>query len=92
VGERDGGDLDQVSGAAVRWLTAEAYQRSGKPDSAALMYRLVLDPTGIPFSHLALRGLTYSAATRRQALLAQAGSVQDPPNPARDTAVVSRTP
>jgi serine/threonine-protein kinase len=92
VGERDGGDLDQVSGTAVRWLTAEAYERVGKPDSAAMMYRLVLDPTRIPFSHLALRGLAYSPATRRRALLAEAGSVQDPPNPARDTAGVSRTP
>jgi len=81
-----------VSGAAVRWLTAEAYERAGKADSAAIMYRLVLDPTGIPFSHLALRGLAYLPAARRRALLAEAGSVQDPPNPARATAGVSRTP
>jgi hypothetical protein len=33
------------------------------------MYELVLDPTRTPFSHLALRGLVYSFASRRLALL-----------------------
>jgi hypothetical protein len=69
IGERDGGDLDQVSGLALRWLMAEAYERTGKPDSAAVMYQLVLDPTRTPFSHLALRGLVYSSASRRLAAL-----------------------
>jgi tetratricopeptide (TPR) repeat protein len=69
AGERDGGDLDQVSGAAVRWLVAEAYERLGKPDSAAAMYELILDPSGVPFGHLPLRGLTYPFASRRLASL-----------------------
>jgi serine/threonine-protein kinase len=69
IGERDGGDLDQVSGMALRWLMAEAYERTGKPDSAAVMYQLVLEPTRTPFSHLALRGLVYPSASRRLASL-----------------------
>jgi tetratricopeptide (TPR) repeat protein len=92
VGERDGGDLDQVSGAAVRWLVAETYERAGRPDSAAIMYGLVLDPTRTPFSHLALRGLVYAPAIRRRALFAAASSTGDAPASPRDTAGVSRTP
>ena len=69
TGELDGGDLDQVSGLAVRWLTAEAYERLGKPDLAATMYEKVLDPRHLPFSHLALRGLVHPFASRRLALL-----------------------
>jgi hypothetical protein len=70
-GERDGGDPDQVSSMAVRWLLADAYARTGRPDSAAAIFELVLDPTRTPFSHLALRGLVYSFASRRVALLYQ---------------------
>jgi hypothetical protein len=92
VGERDGGDLDQVSGTALRWLVAETYERAGKPDSAAIMYQLVLDPTRTPFSHLALRGLAYQSAIRRRALLESASSTGDPPGSPRDTAGVSRSP
>ena len=73
AGELDGGDLDQVSGMALRWLMAQAYERTGKADSAAAMYQLVLDPTRTPFSHLALRGLVYSFATRRIAELQRQG-------------------
>lgn len=69
VGERDGGDLHQVSGTAVRLLLADAYGRVGRADSAAAMFELVLDPSRTPFSHLALRGLVYSAARKRLALL-----------------------
>ena len=70
-GEHDGGDPDQVSSMAVRWLLADAYARTGRPDSAAATFELVLDPTRTPFSHLALRGLVYSFASRRLALLYQ---------------------
>jgi serine/threonine-protein kinase len=70
-GELDGGDPDQVSSIAVRWLLADAYARTGRPDSAAATLELVLDPRRTPFSHLALRGLVYSFATRRLALLYQ---------------------
>ena len=69
TGELDGGDLDQVSGMAVRWLTAEAYEHLGRPDLAAAMYQMVLDPRRTPFSHLALRGLVHSFASQRLALL-----------------------
>jgi len=69
AGERDGGDLDQVSGMALRWLMADAYDHTGKADSAAAMYELVLDPTRTPFSHIALRGLVHSFASRRLAVL-----------------------
>jgi len=69
VGERDGGDLGQVSSMAVRWLAAEAYERVGRADSASVMYEMVLDPSRTPFGHLALRGLVYSFARRRLALL-----------------------
>jgi serine/threonine protein kinase/tetratricopeptide (TPR) repeat protein len=64
-GELDGGDLNQVSSMAVRWLMAETYEHIGKADSAAVMYRLVIDPTHTPFTHLALRGLVYPYAMRR---------------------------
>jgi tetratricopeptide (TPR) repeat protein len=77
TGEPDGGDLDQVSSMALRWLMAEAYERTGKPDSAEAMYELVLDPTRTPFSHLALRGLVHSFASRRLALLQRAGGRPD---------------
>jgi hypothetical protein len=69
AGERDGGDLHQVSSMALRWLMADAYGRLGRADSAAAMYELVLDPTGTPFSHLALRGLVHSFARQRLARL-----------------------
>jgi hypothetical protein len=70
-GELDGGDPDQVSSMAVRWLLADAYARTGRPDSAAATFELVLDPTRTPFSHIPLRGLVYSFASRRLALLYQ---------------------
>ena len=69
AGEPDGGDLDQVSAMAVRWLMGDAYYRMGKADSAAAMYERVLDPSRTPFSHLALRGLVHSFASRRLALI-----------------------
>jgi tetratricopeptide (TPR) repeat protein len=69
LGERDGGDLDQVPSLALRWLLADAYQRLGRTDSAAAYFERTLDPTGTPFNHLALRGLAYSFAQRRLALL-----------------------
>ena len=64
VGELDGGNLDQVSGAAVRWLVADAYTRLGERDSAAAMYARLIDPTRTPFGHLGLRGLVYPFASR----------------------------
>ncbi len=65
-GEHDG-DPDQVSSMAVRWLLADAYSRTGQLDSAAAKFELTLDPTRLPFSHLALRGLLATFARRRLA-------------------------
>jgi hypothetical protein len=69
VGERDGADLDQPSGAAARLLVAEAYERLGQLDSAATFYLRALDPSHVPFGHLALRGLVHPFALRRLALV-----------------------
>jgi hypothetical protein len=63
------GDPDQVSSMAVRRLLANAYTHIDQPDSAAATFQLILAPTRTPFSHLALRGLVYSFASRRLALL-----------------------
>jgi hypothetical protein len=69
LGEHDGSSPDQVASIATRWLVAEAYQRGGKPDSAAAYLELAIAPTRVPFSHLALRGLAYPFAQRRLAIL-----------------------
>ncbi len=69
VGERDGADPAQPSGAAARLLVAEAYERLGRPDSAEAFYLRALDPTHVPYGHLALRGLVHPFALRRLALV-----------------------
>jgi tetratricopeptide (TPR) repeat protein len=69
VGELDGADPSQPSGAAARLLVAQAYERLGRPDSAAAFYLRALDPTHLPFGHLALRGLVHPFALRRLALV-----------------------
>jgi tetratricopeptide (TPR) repeat protein len=69
VGERDGADPGQPSGAAAQLLVAQAYERLGRPDSAVAFYLRVLDPTHVPFGHLALRGLVRPFALRRLALV-----------------------
>jgi serine/threonine-protein kinase len=71
VGELDGADPDQPSGAVARLLVGEAYERLGRPDSAAAFYLRVLDPTHVPFGHLALRGLVHPFVLRRLALVYQ---------------------
>ncbi len=68
-GEHDGSSPDQVASIAVRWLLADAYEQVGKPDSAVIYFALAVEPTRVPFSHLALRGLAYPFAQRRLALL-----------------------
>jgi tetratricopeptide (TPR) repeat protein len=67
--ELDGGDPDQVSSLALRWVLADAYAHAGRPDSAAALFDLVLDPARTPFNHLVLRGLAYSSAKQRLAAL-----------------------
>ncbi len=66
-GEHDGSSPAQVASISVRWLIADAYERLGRPDSAAVYYELAIAPTRVPFSHLALRGLVYPFAQRRLA-------------------------
>ena len=64
-GEHDGSSPGQVASIATRWLIADAYQRTGRPDSAAAYLQLAIAPTRVPFSHVALRGLVYLFAQRR---------------------------
>jgi tetratricopeptide (TPR) repeat protein len=78
TGELDGGDLNQVSSMAVRLLMARAYERTGSPDSAAMMYRMILNPARTPFTHLALRGLAYPFASRRLAQLGRSSTIAGP--------------
>jgi tetratricopeptide (TPR) repeat protein len=67
--ELDGGDPDQVSSLALRWVLADAYAHVGRADSTAALLEMVLDPARMPFNHLVLRGLVYSSASKRLALL-----------------------
>jgi len=66
-GEHDGSSPAQVASISLRWLVADAYERLGRADSAAVYYELAVAPTRVPFSHLALRGLVYPFAQRRLA-------------------------
>ena len=66
-GEHDGSSPAQVASVSLRWLIADAYERLGRADSAAVYYELAIAPTRVPFSHLALRGLIYPFAQRRLA-------------------------
>ena len=68
-GEHDGSSPEQVASVATRWLVADAYEQAGRLDSAAAYLELVIAPTRVPFSHLALRGLVYPFAQRRLAVL-----------------------
>ena len=68
-GEHDGSSPAQVASLATRWLLADAYQRAGRLDSAAAYLELAVASTRVPFSHLALRGLAYSFAERRLAVI-----------------------
>jgi tetratricopeptide (TPR) repeat protein len=69
VGEHDPTILDRPDSFLLRWLVATAYQNLGKPDSSAVFFNLILQPTRIPPGHLALRGLTYNFARQRLAEL-----------------------
>ena len=71
TGEQDPTILDRADSFMQRWLVAEAYQRNGKADSAAHYFALMLQPTGMPPGHYALRGLPYSFANFRLAEIAK---------------------
>ncbi len=59
------------SGALIRrrWLVADAYERMGKLDSAAVYFELLVTPKRIDWRSIMFRGLTHSFALRRLALL-----------------------
>jgi tetratricopeptide (TPR) repeat protein len=67
-GEHDASLLNRPSSLSLRWLAAEAYAQLRRPDSAAAMMELALQPTRMPGSAFALRGLIYPFAHRRLAL------------------------
>jgi hypothetical protein len=67
-GEHDATLLGRPSSLSLRWLAAEGYTRLHKPDSAAAMMELVLQPTRMPGSAYGLRGFIYPFAHRRLAL------------------------
>jgi serine/threonine-protein kinase len=55
----------------VEWVVADAYEKLGMPDSAAVHFDRLADPVGDPsfWGYVGLRGLTHSFAHRRAALL-----------------------
>ena len=78
-GEHDGSSPAQVASVSVRWLVADAYERLGRADSAAVYYELAVAPTRVPFSHLALRGLVYPFAQSRLARIRGSNEQLNPP-------------
>jgi tetratricopeptide (TPR) repeat protein len=68
-GEHDPTVLDRPDSFLLRWLVATAYERLGRPDSAAMYFDLILRPSHMPPGHFALRGLPYGFAHLRLAAL-----------------------
>jgi serine/threonine-protein kinase len=68
-GEHDPALLDRPSSLMMRWLVGDAYDQLGWPDSAAAYFERITEPSDMPPAHFALRGLTFSFAHRRLALL-----------------------
>lgn len=66
-GENDSALLDRVGSLSLRWLAAEAYAQSGKPDSAIGFLELVVKPERMPGNEFALRGMVVAFAHRRLA-------------------------
>ena len=69
AGEHDPTLLDRPDSFHLRWLVATAYERLGRPDSAAIHLGLLLEPTRMPPGHYALRGIPHRAARERLARL-----------------------
>ena len=67
TGEHDTALLDRVGSLSLRWLAAEAYAASGRPDSATAMLELAIRPQRMPGNEFALRGLVVPFAHRRLA-------------------------
>jgi serine/threonine-protein kinase len=67
-GEHDSSLLDRVGSLPLRWQAAKAYAELGRPDSAAIMMELLLQPIRMPGNAFALRGLVYPFAHRWLAL------------------------
>jgi serine/threonine protein kinase/tetratricopeptide (TPR) repeat protein len=54
---------------ALRWLVADAYERLGQPDSAAVYFHMVTDSANFFWREHYLRGFAYPFAQRRLAFL-----------------------
>jgi serine/threonine protein kinase/tetratricopeptide (TPR) repeat protein len=54
---------------ALRWLVADAYERSGQPDSAAVYFHMVTDSASSYPGENLVRGFAYPFAHRRLAFL-----------------------
>ena len=63
----------------ARWLVAQAYERLGKPDSAAWYYQRVLDPVeAVRNEEILSRGVVFSFAHQRLVVLnARLGRIDD---------------
>ena len=68
-GELDPTMLDRPDSFHSRWLIATAFERLGRPDSAAAYLELALRPTILPPGHFSLRGIPSGFAHSRLALL-----------------------
>lgn len=72
IGERGRSQQDaHVGPLAIHWVMAEAYEQVGQLDSAIAMYERVLHPRDGELHFLALRGLLWSQAHHRLAVLEQ---------------------
>jgi tetratricopeptide (TPR) repeat protein len=65
AGEHDPLSVDRPDNFLLRWTTALAYERAGEPDSAVTFLRMLVEPTHMPPSHVALRGFLVPAAESR---------------------------
>jgi tetratricopeptide (TPR) repeat protein len=54
---------------ALRWLVADAYERLGQPDSAAVYFHMVTDSASFLWREHYVRGFAYPFAQRRLAFL-----------------------
>jgi hypothetical protein len=76
-GEQDPLIYDRPDSFLLRWVVANAYEKAGQPDSAAVFYELLLRPTSIPPGHYALRGLASGFAHQRLAALLEQRGARD---------------
>lgn len=68
-GENEPTLLDRPDSFILRWTVAAAYEQLGNADSAKAYYRLIVQPTNMPPTHLSLRGILAPAAQQRLTIL-----------------------